>query len=69
MMFTGMEIVQGGRRLFSQNFLTGKVKISLQIYSCKGVTSDVRSGSSMVELSCNQTGQPCILVVDDHDQV
>jgi CheY-like chemotaxis protein len=64
-----MEFLQEERRLFSQNFLTEKVKLSLQTYSCKGVTSDVRSESSMVELSCGQTELPCILVVDDHDQV
>jgi CheY-like chemotaxis protein len=69
MMLTDMEFVQEERRLFSQNFLTGKVKISLQTYSCKGVISDLRSKSSMVKLSCGQTERPCILVVDDHDQV
>lgn len=70
MMLADMEFLQEERRLFSQNFLTEKVKISLQTYSCKGVISDfINYGYSMMELSCGQTGQPCILVVDDHDQV
>ena len=69
MMLTDMEFMQEERRLFSQNFLTEKVKISLQTYYCKGVTNVVGSGSSMVELFYGQTQQPCILVVDDHDQV
>lgn len=69
MMLTDMEFMQEERRLFSQNFLTEKVKISLHTYCYKRVISDVRSGSSMVEICSGQSEQPCILVVDDHDQV
>jgi CheY-like chemotaxis protein len=54
--------------LVFQDILTEEVKVSLQTCYHGAITIGLRSGFSILELS-RKSGQSCILVVDDHDQV